>query len=43
MVRKSALAVRRAAAELGWQPRYDIRTGLAAYVKAVREAQAAAK
>jgi nucleoside-diphosphate-sugar epimerase len=41
-VRKGALDVGRASAELGWRPRYDIRTGLAAYVKAAREAQAAA-
>lgn len=38
--RKGALDVSRAAAELGWRPRYDIRAGLAAYVNAVREAQA---
>jgi nucleoside-diphosphate-sugar epimerase len=37
MVRKGALDVSRAAVELGWKPRYDIRTGLAAYVRAVRE------
>jgi UDP-glucose 4-epimerase len=36
MVRKGALDVRRAAAELGWKPRYDIRTGLAAYVTTMR-------
>jgi nucleoside-diphosphate-sugar epimerase len=42
MVRKGALDVSRAAAELGWKPRYNIRSGLAAYVKAVREARAAA-
>jgi nucleoside-diphosphate-sugar epimerase len=41
-VRKGALDVSRAAAELGWRPRYDIRAGLAAYVKAVRQAQAVA-
>jgi nucleoside-diphosphate-sugar epimerase len=41
-VRKGALDVSRAAAELGWRPRYDIRTGLAAYVNAAREAQVAA-
>jgi UDP-glucose 4-epimerase len=41
-VRKGALDVSRAAAELGWRPRYDIRTGLAAYVNAAREAQAVA-
>ena len=42
IVRKGALDVSRAASELGWKPRYDIRTGLAAYVRAAREAQAAA-
>ncbi len=36
MVRKGALDVTRAAAELGWTPRYDIRTGLAAYIRALR-------
>jgi nucleoside-diphosphate-sugar epimerase len=41
-VRKGALDISRAAAELGWKPRYDIRTGLAAYVKAARQAQAVA-
>jgi nucleoside-diphosphate-sugar epimerase len=39
-VRKGALDVSRAAAELSWKPRYDIRTGLAAYVEAMRQAQA---
>ncbi len=39
IVRKGALDVSRAAAEFGWRPRFDIRTGLAAYVKAVREQQ----
>jgi UDP-glucose 4-epimerase len=39
MVRKGSLDVSRAAAEFGWRPRYDIRAGLAAYVKATREAQ----
>jgi nucleoside-diphosphate-sugar epimerase len=34
MVRKGALDVGRAAAELGWTPRYDIRAGLAAYIRA---------
>ncbi len=38
MVRKGALDVGRAAAELGWKPRYDIRAGLAAYVNALRPA-----
>ena len=41
-VRKGALDVRRAAAELGWKPRYDIRTGLAAYVTAAHGARVAA-
>lgn len=41
MVRKGALDVSRAAAELGWEPRYDIRTGLAAYVRALRETRPA--
>jgi len=36
MVRKGALDVSRAAAQLGWRPRYDIRAGLAAYVEALR-------
>jgi nucleoside-diphosphate-sugar epimerase len=36
MVRKGALDVTRAAAELGWTPRYDIRAGLTEYVKALR-------
>jgi len=39
IVRKGALDVSRATAEFGWRPRFDIRTGLAAYVKAVREQQ----
>jgi UDP-glucose 4-epimerase len=39
LVRKGALDVSRAAAEFGWTPRYDIRAGLAAYVKAEREAR----
>jgi nucleoside-diphosphate-sugar epimerase len=38
MVRKGALDVGRAAAELGWKPRYEIRAGLAAYVNALRPA-----
>jgi nucleoside-diphosphate-sugar epimerase len=38
MVRKGALDVSRAAAELGWTPRYDIRAGLAAYINALRPA-----
>jgi len=36
MVRKGALDVSRAAAELGWKPRYDMRKGLAEYVRALR-------
>jgi nucleoside-diphosphate-sugar epimerase len=36
LVRKGALDVSRAAAELGWKPRYDIRAGLAAYIEALR-------
>jgi UDP-glucose 4-epimerase len=39
IVKKGALDVSRAATEFGWRPRFDIRTGLAAYVKAVREQQ----
>jgi UDP-glucose 4-epimerase len=39
IVRKGALDVSRAGAEFGWRPRFDIRTGLAAYVKAVRGQQ----
>jgi nucleoside-diphosphate-sugar epimerase len=35
-VSKGALDVSRAAAELGWRPRYDIRTGLTA-IKAARQ------
>jgi nucleoside-diphosphate-sugar epimerase len=38
MVRKGALDVSRAAAELGWTPHYDIRAGLAAYINALRPA-----
>ena len=41
IVRKGALDVSRAAAEFGWRPRFDIRAGLAAYVKALREEQTA--
>jgi nucleoside-diphosphate-sugar epimerase len=37
-VRKGALDISRAAAELGWKPHYDIHTGLAAYVDAARKA-----
>ena len=39
MVRKGALDVSRAAAELNWRPRYDIRAGLAAYIQALRKPQ----
>jgi UDP-glucose 4-epimerase len=42
-VRKGALDVSRAAAELGWKPRYDIRAGLAAYLAQMREVHAAAR
>jgi UDP-glucose 4-epimerase len=38
IVRKGALDISRAASELGWTPRYEIRSGLAAYVKALRPA-----
>jgi nucleoside-diphosphate-sugar epimerase len=37
LVRKGALDVSRAAVELGWKPRYDIRNGLTAYLKAERD------
>jgi len=43
MVRKGALDVSRATAEFGWRPQFDIRAGLAAYVKALREQQPAMK
>lgn len=39
IVKKGALDVSRAAAEFGWRPRFDIRAGLAAYMKAVHEQQ----
>lgn len=39
LARKGALDVSRAASELGWRPRYDIRSGLAAYVEAMRKAR----
>jgi nucleoside-diphosphate-sugar epimerase len=39
MIRKGALDVSRAGAELGWKPRHDIRSGLAAYLQALRVAQ----
>jgi UDP-glucose 4-epimerase len=41
IVRKGALDVSRAAAEFGWRPRFDIRSGLAAYVKSLRQQQSA--
>jgi nucleoside-diphosphate-sugar epimerase len=37
LVRKGALDVSRAAVELDWKPRYDIRGGLTAYLKAERD------
>lgn len=40
LVRKGALDISRARAELGWSPRFDIRSGLAAYVDALRLAKA---
>ncbi|MBK8018263.1 MAG: NAD-dependent epimerase/dehydratase family protein [Betaproteobacteria bacterium] len=36
VVRKGALDVSRAAADLGWRPRFDMRAGLAAYIEACR-------
>ncbi|MCW5621151.1 MAG: NAD(P)-dependent oxidoreductase [Burkholderiales bacterium] len=36
IVRKGALDVSRAKIELGWAPRYDMRAGLEAYVRALR-------
>ena len=36
-VRKGALDVSRARAELGWAPKYDMRAGLAAYLGALRD------
>jgi nucleoside-diphosphate-sugar epimerase len=36
LVRKGALDISRAEAELGWKPHFDIRSGLAAYIDAVR-------
>lgn len=35
-VRKGALDVSRAKAELGWAPKYDMRAGLAAYLRALK-------
>ncbi|MSQ58386.1 MAG: NAD-dependent epimerase/dehydratase family protein [Betaproteobacteria bacterium] len=40
MVRKGALDVSRAEAEFGWRPQYDIRSGLAAYIGALRRISA---
>ena len=37
LVRKGALDIARARAELGYAPRYDVRAGLAACVAAARE------
>jgi len=37
LVRKGALDISRAEAEMGWKPKYDIRSGLATYIQAVRE------
>ncbi len=37
LVRKGALEISRAAAELGWKPCFDIRSGLAAYIEALRK------
>lgn len=39
MVRKGALDVTRAAQEMGWRPKYDIRAGLAAYIAAMKRRQ----
>ena len=39
LVRKGALDLTRAAAELGWRPKHDIHSGLAAYVDALRAAR----
>lgn len=36
MIRKGALDVSRAAQALGWRPRHDIRSGIAAYIEALR-------
>ncbi len=36
LVKKGALDISRAEAELGWKPKYDIRRGLAAYVEQMR-------
>ncbi len=39
LVRKGALDVTRAKNEFGWRPKFDIRSGLAAYVDALRQAK----
>jgi nucleoside-diphosphate-sugar epimerase len=36
LVRKGALDISRAREEFGWTPKFDIRSGLAAYIKALR-------
>ncbi|MEO8037997.1 MAG: NAD(P)-dependent oxidoreductase [Betaproteobacteria bacterium] len=41
IVAKGALDVSRAAAEFGWRPRHDIRSGLIAYLQVLREDRAA--
>ena len=38
LVKKGALDISRAAAELGWKPRFDARSGLATYIDALRSA-----
>ena len=43
VVRKGALDVARAAREFGWRPQYDIRSGLAAYVKTMQADRSAAE
>ena len=40
LVRKGALDISRARDEFGWRPRFDIRSGLAAYVEALRQQSA---
>ena len=37
MVRKGVLDVTRAATEMGWRPKYDIRAGLVAYIDAMKK------
>ena len=36
LVRKGALDISRAKEEFGWAPKFDIRSGLAAYIEALR-------